>query len=769
MSRGLRDAVSEAVPPVRGGSDEGLTAEIYAEEVCPEQAPAEDIPAQNSGDDLSETPAKAALDWETRDHCRDLSQSQKSTDAVSDGRRQESPGDENHPISLLRPPSPPALPPSALPGSDESRCVSMIREAGAADEINDHKLMRMNSAHSPGSLRNSEGAAIAPRFTHAAIDQCKPETTPPLPRLLTVSTGASPTSPAPTSPRASPRAAEDRVWASAGSSPVDVELLERRKKESTSESDGRGGLASQLCGITCDINESMTPGSSEAKGRRGWTEETRARLWMTWGYAKGVCGKRIRYAASYFGETLASTLPTHAVARLRTLGTGQYPDAEGLAGGTHSHTRLHTQTPSNITGINQTDLEIVSGAADKPGIVFLIGSGSRFGRENALSPGGRNRSDLGRWLEWLGWRWYRREQVRQGVLICSLIAGWYVVSLLITACNKILLDALAFPYPLFVTFVHLAGVALLARSAMLLVYGSESVVSVEPCVYVASILPVAFASAMEIALTNEAYRLISLSLITVLKSTLVATTYVGSIIAGFEKASLKLSLVIVWIIASIALSVPGFLRPDSGSDSGSGSGSGLGGGAEIRDSRVGGGAGGIGGHADPNAGGQGGVGGFAGQSLPSESSSGNFVTGTIILMMSIVCASVRWVLVHKQLKSSGYTSLSLISLIQPLAALCLFPAVLILDVPPLVHNMALETIGADRQLAIMILLFAAVLLVCLLLFIEFKLIEVTSSLTLTVAGVGKECCTIIMSIVRLSDLHPRFELQRSNTHNMSQA
>lgn len=71
------------------------------------------------------------------------------------------------------------------------------------------------------------------------------------------------------------------------------------------------------------------------------------------------------------------------------------------------------------------------------------------------------------------------------------------------------------------------------------------------------ILIVAIFTAAEVALSNQAYSMVSVAALTVLKSTLVAATYVASIITGLETFKLRLALVLVWIITSVAISVPG--------------------------------------------------------------------------------------------------------------------------------------------------------------------------------------------------------------------
>eukprot|EP01055_Gregarina_sp_Pseudo9_P000003 Gregarina_sp_Pseudo_9__2@NODE_1001_length_1984_cov_14_439075_g938_i0_p1_GENE_NODE_1001_length_1984_cov_14_439075_g938_i0NODE_1001_length_1984_cov_14_439075_g938_i0_p1_ORF_typecomplete_len421_score82_13TPT/PF03151_16/4_6e53UAA/PF08449_11/2_6e12EamA/PF00892_20/1_6EamA/PF00892_20/1_9e07PUNUT/PF16913_5/9_2e07_NODE_1001_length_1984_cov_14_439075_g938_i0571319 len=270
------------------------------------------------------------------------------------------------------------------------------------------------------------------------------------------------------------------------------------------------------------------------------------------------------------------------------------------------------------------------------------------------------------------------------VLVLAMLAAWYAASLILTACNKVLLDSLSFPYPLIVTFVHFAGVALLIRM-LLLVSGAMPPAALDYHTYIIQILPIAIFTAVEISLSNQAYSMVSLSVMTVIKSTLVAATYIVSIMAGIEKFDPRLASILLWIIGSVAFSVPGM---------------------EVQNS-----------------------------------------FGVLVLSMAVICGALRWVLVHKSLQHglNRMSSLNLMCLTQPLAALCLLPAALAYDMPDMIENFALEPVDSQRVCAILALITTAVLLVCTLLYCEFKLIELTSSLTLTVGGVGKECLTIGMS------------------------
>lgn len=81
-----------------------------------------------------------------------------------------------------------------------------------------------------------------------------------------------------------------------------------------------------------------------------------------------------------------------------------------------------------------------------------------------------------------------------------LILTWYLMSVFLTATNKLLLDSLGFPYPLMVTFVHFTGVALVLRTvrshtcllkpqAEVFLVNNDSVITVDLTTYLKIIMP----------------------------------------------------------------------------------------------------------------------------------------------------------------------------------------------------------------------------------------------------------------------------------------
>eukprot|EP00920_Eleutheroschizon_duboscqi_P042579 GHVT01101573.1.p1 GENE.GHVT01101573.1~~GHVT01101573.1.p1 ORF type:complete len:1026 (+),score=238.67 GHVT01101573.1:337-3414(+) len=81
--------------------------------------------------------------------------------------------------------------------------------------------------------------------------------------------------------------------------------------------------------------------------------------------------------------------------------------------------------------------------------------------------------------------------------------------------------------------------------------------SVSKSYYFRRILPIAVMTALEISLSNAAYPLVSISVITVVKSTLVVFTYLLSVMWGIESFSFSLLFLLGLIVVSVVAGLPG--------------------------------------------------------------------------------------------------------------------------------------------------------------------------------------------------------------------
>eukprot|EP00923_Selenidium_pygospionis_P010349 GHVN01017986.1.p1 GENE.GHVN01017986.1~~GHVN01017986.1.p1 ORF type:complete len:286 (+),score=39.97 GHVN01017986.1:248-1105(+) len=178
--------------------------------------------------------------------------------------------------------------------------------------------------------------------------------------------------------------------------------------------------------------------------------------------------------------------------------------------------------------------------------------------------------------------------------------------------------------------------------------------------------------------------MVSIAVITVMKSAICAVTYVICVAFGLEQFNLSLLAVVVGIIGSISLTVP---------------------------------------------------------AMEIESN-----WGIVVLVIAVISGALRWVIVHSQLHHThlSYGAVQLSLLTQPVATVFIaFPAVLI-DVPKIGAS---DTTDVQKATLALILIGVSVIFALSLIVTEYYIVRITSSLTLTVAGVGKEIFTILMSMI----------------------
>eukprot|EP01071_Lankesteria_metandrocarpae_P006442 Lankesteria_metandrocarpae@DN4356_c0_g2_i2.p1 len=270
------------------------------------------------------------------------------------------------------------------------------------------------------------------------------------------------------------------------------------------------------------------------------------------------------------------------------------------------------------------------------------------------------------------------------------ISLWYASSMAITAANKVVFDNLGFDYPLLVTAVHFMCMSVLLRLCFLcLPCLSSEMPQVSRDTYLRYIAPISLFTAADITLTNISYPMVSLSVMTVIKSAIVVVTYFFSILFGLEEFQWRLFGVISLIFGSISFTVPGM---------------------EIR----------------------------------------NFA-GVACLCGALLAGSLRWVIVHHQLQRHRLHPLQLMMLTLPLATIFLAPFV-VWDFHALIIEWSRIGFDVEKIYAIVVLVSAAVFLAFLLVYSEFNLVRKTSSVTLTVAGTGKEVATILMSMIGFSEV-----------------
>ena len=270
-------------------------------------------------------------------------------------------------------------------------------------------------------------------------------------------------------------------------------------------------------------------------------------------------------------------------------------------------------------------------------------------------------------------------------VVALAIFGWYVMGSLLMSSNKILFDLLKVEIPLLSTFIHFSVTSF---TLVIVRYCSPNLVpslSVSRSEFFRCVLPVAVTTALDVGLSNMAYSRLPISIITVLKSSSVVFIYTVGVLWRVEQFRWKTSLVCLVIATSIALATPGTA------------------GEEMNDS--------------------------------------SFVGGVIMVGVAVLSLSIRWVLI--QTLTKRYTPLQLVYLIQPTSALVMLPFAAGLEL-----NSKLYALLSSSSLWLPILLvFGSAFIAMILLVAEYKIVHATSSLTLAIAGIGKEILTLVLSMV----------------------
>lgn len=272
------------------------------------------------------------------------------------------------------------------------------------------------------------------------------------------------------------------------------------------------------------------------------------------------------------------------------------------------------------------------------------------------------------------------------IQIVLSIIGWYASGAVLVSANKVMFGILRLNIPLLVTFIHFSITSLL----MVLVKKNfpnalgETQVTISE--FFRTVLPVAVCTAGDVGLSNMAYSRLPISVMTILKSSAPVCIYFAAVLAGLERFQWRIVSICLVITTSVGFALPS----NSGSED-----------AEVE---------------------------YA------------YFSGVVIVLLAVICLSVRWVFI--QSLSRQYTPFQLIYLIQPTSALVLLPLVLVFD------SGHVESVSTDDNLLLGVCLiigsgFAALLL----LFCEYQIVHHTTSLTLSVGGIGKEILTLLLSFI----------------------
>ncbi|KAM4570989.1 solute carrier family 35 member C2-like [Fundulus diaphanus] len=281
----------------------------------------------------------------------------------------------------------------------------------------------------------------------------------------------------------------------------------------------------------------------------------------------------------------------------------------------------------------------------------------------------------------------------RGLRTVGLVLLYYVFSIGITFYNKWLMKG--FHYPLFMTLVHLAIIFCLStvtRRAMQCWTGKPRIIlSWED--YLHKVAPTAFATALDIGLSNWSFLFITISLYTMTKSSAVLFILFFSLVFKLEEPNPFLILVVLLIASGLFM-------------------------------------------------------------FTFESTQFN-MEGFIMVLLASFIGGIRWTLTQVLMQKAELglqNPIDAMYHLQPLMFLCLFPLFLynealslsvseklfrVTELSPLLYSLMTLSLGGALAFGLG--------------FSEFLLVSRTSSLTLSISGIFKEVCTLLLAASLMGD------------------
>lgn len=274
------------------------------------------------------------------------------------------------------------------------------------------------------------------------------------------------------------------------------------------------------------------------------------------------------------------------------------------------------------------------------------------------------------------------------ISVCYVLM-WYAFSLGMTFFNKWLFEVYNFHFPLVVTTIHMFTITCItggARAFRATMWGSDRP-RLERADWLRKVFPTGVVGALDIGLSNLSLSMIDVTLYTMCKSTVLAFTLIFACLFKLERLTFNL----VGVIATISLGVVLFRAKEG---------------------------------------------------VNFES------TGFFLVLTASAMGGLRWVLtqtvMHKQCPEIGHPVDSLFH-IAPAMGLTMFPFAALLEGRRLAASPMLES--SDAVFATLMLVLAGSFMAFGLVMSEFCLVKTTSSVTLSVAGMFKEVCTITIAVL----------------------
>jgi solute carrier family 35 protein C2 len=270
------------------------------------------------------------------------------------------------------------------------------------------------------------------------------------------------------------------------------------------------------------------------------------------------------------------------------------------------------------------------------------------------------------------------------------IIGWYISSSVLICCNKIMLSVLNVRLPLTITFIHFSLMSFILAAAKAKWPSLIGPIKLPVGEFRKLILPIAVCTAGDVGFSNMSYSRVPISVMVVLKSSAPVCIYFLGVFMGLETFRWRTTGICLLIAFAIGFSVP-----DRSLDG-----------------------------------------------IDSVSSSPDFMVGCFLVLGAVIFLGIRWVLI--QSLAAKYSPTQLLFLIQPPSALVLLPISILTEFDSSIIRNHFEV---HRPWKLIALLIGSVLSAMKCLLCEYQIVHQTSSLTLSVAGIGKEVLTLILSFI----------------------
>ena len=277
--------------------------------------------------------------------------------------------------------------------------------------------------------------------------------------------------------------------------------------------------------------------------------------------------------------------------------------------------------------------------------------------------------------------------------ILSLTLLWYSISISFTVYNKWLMKSYrgGFDFPITITSVHMFMKFIFSRIwALITLYDSYPPPPIKSSIYVNIVIPIGLTTAFDIALSNTSVSLLSISLFTIIKTTVVIWTFVWGCMLTVETYSHSKLSVILLLIIGLSLAVSSNILVVS-------------------------------------------------------------ITGIITALSAASCGGLRWVLVQLLIQQDNISNNPCITLYRfsLISLLTIIPLVIIFDIKTLINSIFFQNLTIFMELFQFCVLGG--LIGCALIVVEIYLLNLTSSLTLSILGELKEIIQIIFTIITFHD------------------